>query len=76
MAYHQFKHIIEQIAKDAHTTPAQVLRKMEAAMKAGQSNPDPAIQAKWAAIPKKGKELTVEEFVEYCAARVTQFQHS
>lgn len=37
------------------------------AMKEAQSNPDPLIQARWAAIPKKGAEVTIEEFLEYAA---------
>lgn len=59
--------IIKQIAKQNHTTPEKVRREMEAAMEAGKRNPDPATQARWAAIPHKGSEVTLEDMIYYIA---------
>ena len=57
--------ILAQIAKDHHTTVKEVRREMILAMREGQSCTDPEVRARWARIPKKGDELTLEEFVEY-----------
>lgn len=32
---------------------------------------DPKIQAKWAAIPKKGEKITLEEFVAYASSKIS-----
>lgn len=57
--------LLKQIARENHTTPENVRREMEEVMRMGQQNPDPAIQARWASIPKKGNTLTLEEFLDY-----------
>lgn len=57
--------ILEQIAQREHTTVAAVRKEIMETMAEGQPNQDPAVQAAWAAIPRKGKELTLEEFVAY-----------
>ncbi len=62
--------ILEAIAKENHTTPEIVRSEMEAAMKAAQKSCSPQAQAKWAAIPRKGAEITLEEFIEYCTDRL------
>lgn len=59
--------IIKQIAKQHHTTSEHVQREMEAAMKEAKRNKDPAVQARWKAIPHKGEEVTLEEFINYIA---------
>ena len=66
----QFNRILAKIARDHHTTVAQVRREMQIAMETGQANPDPFIRARWAAIPRKGKELTLEEFIAYIAHQI------
>lgn len=43
----------------------EIRRCMDIAMK----NPDPKVRALWASIPRKGKEPTVEEFIEWAAMR-------
>lgn len=57
--------ILAQIANDNNTSAENVRREIELALKAAQSVPDPAIQSRWASIPKEGKEPTLEEFLEY-----------
>ena len=61
----KLKRILEQVAQREHTTVAQVRKEILAAMEEGQKNPDPAVQAAWAAIPRRGQKLTLEEFVVY-----------
>lgn len=65
--------ILKQIAKEHHTTVDTVRREIEQAMQAAQASPDPAIRAKWAAIPKKGKALTLEEFLDFLAFSLHPF---
>lgn len=59
--------ILNQIAKEHHTTPENVYQEMKLALEMGQADPDPAIRAKWDSIPKSGNTLTVEEFLEFMA---------
>ena len=59
--------IIKQIAKENHTTPEKIRREMEAAIEAGKRSSDPAVQARWAAIPHKGAEVTLEDVIYYIA---------
>lgn len=67
----KLKRILEQIAQREHTSTSEVRKEILALMDEGQRNPDPAVQAAWAAIPRKGATLTLEEFVAYLA-NVTQ----
>ena len=60
--------IIKQIAKQHHTTPEQVRKEMEAAMKEAKRSRDPAVQARWNAIPHKGEEVTLEELIKHIAS--------
>lgn len=62
--------IIIQIAKKENVTPDHVRREMMHAMKKGQESPDPAVQARWASIPRQGEEPTLEEIFEYLVQRV------
>ena len=65
MRKRELDRVLEQIAKADRTTVEEVRREMIAAMKDAQACTDPVTQARWARIPRKGKELTLEEFVEY-----------
>lgn len=73
MKKQEFEAVLSQVAKECRTTPEQVRMEMQRAMDAARQNPDPAIQAKWAAIPRKGDEVTLEELMEYVALRVSFF---
>ena len=59
--------IIRQIAHENRVPEEQVRADIEAAMNAGRSNPDPAVQAQWAAFQYAGAEPTVEEFILWVA---------
>ena len=62
--------LLQQIATENHTTPQIVRREMEEAIRIAQQSNDPTIQARWAAIPKRGKKLTLEEFLDYMVITV------
>ena len=38
---------------------------MQQVMNEALENPDPAVQAMWRSIPRKGAEPTLEEFMDY-----------
>lgn len=59
--------IIRRIARAHHVPEAQVRADMEEAMNAGRNNPDPAVQARWAAFPYAGEKPTIEEFILWVA---------
>ena len=59
--------IIQQIAKEHHTTPEIVRREMEFSMKEAQKTTNPRAKALWASIPHKGDDITLEEFISYIA---------
>lgn len=61
--------VLASIATEHHTTVQEVRMEMEYAMHVGQSNPDPAVQAQWNSIPRKGDKLTLEEFIDYIIKR-------
>ncbi|MBQ9148156.1 MAG: hypothetical protein IJX69_01180 [Oscillospiraceae bacterium] len=61
----KMRRILEKIAQTKHTTPEQVRREMEHALAEAQASSDPLIQARWERIPHRGKEVTLEEFLEY-----------
>jgi hypothetical protein len=61
----KFKRILKLIAQKEHTTVDKVRAEMQAAIEEGQQSCDPTVQALWASIPRKGAELTLEEFVVY-----------
>lgn len=69
MKKEKFNRVLEEIARNHHTTVQEVRREMEYAMYVGQSNPDPAVQAQWNSIPRKGDKLTLEEFIDYIIKR-------
>lgn len=59
--------IIRQMAQEYHVPERQIRTDMEEAINAGRNNPDPAIQARWAAFPCTGREPAVEEFILWVA---------
>ena len=68
MTDRKFEAILQDIARKHHTTPERVRQEMQAAMDVAMASPDPAVQARWAAIPRKGEKLSLEEFVRYMAS--------
>ena len=66
--------ILNQIAKSHQTTPQIIRKEMEFALVEAQKSTDPATQAKWAAIPRKGEKVTLEEFLEYTVDSITKLR--
>ncbi len=64
----KFEAVLTQIARKNNTTKEHVRREMQYAMDMAMASPDPLVQARWAAIPRKGEKLTLEEFVSYMAS--------
>lgn len=64
--------ILNQIAKRHNTTVSNIRKEIGSAMRIARSNPDPKIQARWEAIPHKGAEPTVDEFIMYM---ITMLEH-
>ena len=64
--------IIRQIARDNRVTEEEVRRDMSEAMDAGRSNPDPAVQAKWAGFEYAGEEPTLEEFILWMVGQIKE----
>ena len=61
----QFEQILDQIARASQITPSEVRENLRAAMAAALQSPNPAVQAMWDSIPKKGTSPTLEEFMDY-----------
>ena len=59
--------VIKKIARSHHVSEAQVRSDMKEALNAGRSNPDPALQTRWATLHYAGMEPTLEEFVLWAA---------
>ena len=72
MKKEEIDRILQKIARDNHTTVQEVRRKMEFAMQVGQSSTDPAVQALWRSIPRKGSQLTLEELIAYLSKRASR----
>lgn len=68
MSGKKFEALPTQIARRSHTTPERVRQEMQYAMDMAMASPDPAVQARWAAVPRKGAKPTLEEFVSYMAS--------
>lgn len=64
------KMAIKKVAEMHHTSEREVHEEMLRFLEFAAKSSDPAVRAKWDAIPKKGKTLTVEEFIEYAAAQI------
>ena len=60
-----FEKIIQQIAKAGPLTSQELRSRMELALAEALRNPDPAVQAMWASVPKQGQQPTLEEFMEH-----------
>ena len=60
-----FEKILEQIASINHIAPSRLRERMQLALESALENPDPAVQAMWAAVPKQGDKPTLEEFMDY-----------
>ena len=63
------KDAIRNVAQLHGTSERTVRREIKMAMDAAMKSPDPRVQRIWASIPRKGKELTVEELIEWAAAQ-------
>ena len=61
---------LKKIAAKEGVSTDEVRRDIEIAITAAKNNLDPAIQAFWASIPRKGETLTVEEAIAYIAKMV------
>lgn len=63
----KMEQIYAEIAKRHGTSTEKVRRDIRNALKAGERNPDPEVQAVWAKIPHSGAEPTPKEVIAYCA---------
>ncbi len=61
--------IITQIARAHHVPEEQVRSGMREAINAARNDPDPEVQARWAAFHYAGAEPTPEEFILWLAAK-------
>lgn len=61
---------IKKVAEKYHKSEQEVRKEMQCFIEFATKSPDPAVRAKWAAIPKKGEVLTVEEVIEYAAMQI------
>lgn len=66
-----FNDIIRQIALQEGISEQEVIDEMQKAIDIGFSNPDPAVQAYWAAMPFKGKP-TPQELMLYLAQKASE----
>lgn len=62
--------IIKDIAKTNKTSEAEVLKEMEAAVRAGMSNPDPEAVKTWAEITDSGRITDIYEILDRIVGRV------
>lgn len=65
---------IRETARRNHVSEKEVREEMELCIRLGQTSPDPAVRARWDAIPRRGKTLTVEELVDYLAKKAAAKQ--
>lgn len=66
----KFKMILKIIAEKEGISVEKVYNEMQAAIDAGYSNPDPAIQSAWERMPLPYGKPRPENMVAYCAGRV------
>ncbi len=57
--------ILEMIAAKNNTTTSEIRKEILLAMEEGQKSPTTAVRERWAAIPRNGETLTIEELVAY-----------
>lgn len=74
--YIREKLALREVAAANNTTVEQVRAEIWETMEAGRNNPDPAVQALWAQIPRKGDKPTPEEFIAFLAARIKEESQS
>ena len=60
-----FEKILQQLAQAKQVPPQQLRSQMEQALEEALRNPDPAVQAMWAQVPKQGGSPTLEEFMDH-----------
>ena len=70
------KEIIEQIARENHTTPEVVEEEMRSAIRAAMASNDPHAQALWKEIAPDGKEPSIETFLRFCVNRINKPRNS
>lgn len=63
--------ILNQIAANEGINVEDVKIEMQKAIDEGEKNPDPAVKACWANIPKHGEKHTLEEIIEFLARSIT-----
>lgn len=59
--------VYEEIAKRHGTSAERVRRDIRSALKAGDREPDPKVQAVWENIPRTGDKPTPKEVILFCA---------
>ena len=60
-----FDLILDQIASADRITSMEVRERLRIAMASALKDPNPAVQAMWNSVPKKGDTPTLEEFMDY-----------
>ena len=60
-----FERILDQLARAKQSSSLLVRQQLQQAMEEALRNPDPEVQKMWASIPRKGLELTLDEFMAY-----------
>lgn len=64
-----FEKILQQLASVSQLPVQELRTQMALAMAEALRNPDPAVQAMWARVPKQGQQPTLEEFMDYLIDR-------
>lgn len=65
--------ILSKVAKENGVSLNTVKKEIIIALEEAQKNPDPLVQACWASIPKKGRTITIEEFLDYACNHVKSY---
>lgn len=66
----KIKEILKKVAQKHGVSVEEVEREIEIALAMAQWNPDPAAQAVWASIPRKGTRPTTEEVIAHLAKTI------
>ena len=66
---------LQAVAQHNSTTVDEVKKEITIAILAGMSNPDPAVQARWKAIPHAGDVPAPKEMITYISKRVISSDH-
>lgn len=64
-----FERILQQLASTGQVSAQELRQQMQQAMEEALQNPDPAVQAMWARVPKQGRQPTLEEFMDHLIAQ-------